>query len=157
MGFNNYNHFPCHNINEQIIRETADVMISSGLSKLGYEYINIDDCWAELNRDDEGNLVPSASTFPSGIEALADYVHSKGLKIGIYSDAGIQTCMKTQPGSLGHEEQDAKTLASWGIDYLKYDNCNSGGEDTKERYQIMRDALNKAGRPIFYAMCEWGQ
>ncbi|KAK9665976.1 hypothetical protein RND81_14G150600 [Saponaria officinalis] len=96
-----------------MIRETADAMVSSGLSALGYQYINIDDCWAEANRDAKGNLVPKAATFPSGMKALADYVHSKGLKLGIYSDAGDRTCSKTMPGSLGHEVQDARTFASW--------------------------------------------
>ncbi|KAG7012859.1 hypothetical protein SDJN02_25612, partial [Cucurbita argyrosperma subsp. argyrosperma] len=134
MGWNSWNHFQC-NINENLIKETADAMVSSGLAALGYQYINLDDCWAELNRDAKGNLVPKSSTFPSGIKALADYVHRKGLKLGIYSDAGIQTCSKKMPGSLGHEEQDAKTFASWGIDYLKYDNCENTGTSPKERGQ----------------------
>ncbi|KAH9289902.1 hypothetical protein KI387_034019, partial [Taxus chinensis] len=154
--WNSWNHFACH-VNEKTIRETADAMVSTGLNKLGYEYVNIDDCWAQLNRDDKGNLVARASTFPSGIKALADYVHSRGLKLGIYSDAGYKTCSKTMPGSLGHEEQDAKTFASWGVDYLKYDNCHNGNKDPKQRYQKMSEALSKAGRPIFYSMCEWGQ
>ncbi|GKA20241.1 alpha-galactosidase, partial [Tanacetum coccineum] len=101
------------------------------------------DCWAELNRDSQGNFVPKAATFPSGIKALADYVHGKGLKLGIYSDAGTQTCSKQMPGSLGHEEQDAKTFASWGVDYLNY--------------PIMTKALQKSGRPVFYSLCEGGQ
>nr|GFC89277.1 alpha-galactosidase 1-like [Tanacetum cinerariifolium] len=98
-------------INETMIKETADALISTGLAKLGYKYVNIDDCWAEYSRDQKGNLVPKKSTFPSGIKALADYVHNKGLKLGIYSDSGSMTCSKTMPGSLGHEEQDAKTFA----------------------------------------------
>ncbi|KAH7571207.1 hypothetical protein JRO89_XS05G0267300 [Xanthoceras sorbifolium] len=156
MGWNSYNHFPCK-LNDKLIRETADAMVSSGLSALGYEYINLDDCWAELNRDSKGNLVPKASFFPYGIKALADYVHSKGLKIGIYGDAGTQTCAKTMPGSLGFEEQDANTFASWGIDYLKYDNCHNKGVNPQERYSKMGKALLKTGRPIFYSLCEWGQ
>ncbi|XP_057835931.2 alpha-galactosidase isoform X1 [Cryptomeria japonica] len=156
MGWNNFNHFPV-GINEQIIRETADAIISTGLSKLGYVYVNIDDRWANLDRDSQGNLVANSTTFPSGIKALADYVHSKGLKIGIYSDAGNQTCAKTQPGSLGYEEQDANTFASWGIDYLKYDNCHNEGVDTKQRYTKMSEALTKTGLSIFYSLCEWGQ
>ncbi|XP_022139274.1 alpha-galactosidase-like [Momordica charantia] len=156
MGWNSWNHFQC-NINEKLIKETADAMVSSGLAALGYEYINLDDCWAELNRDAKGNLVAKASTFPSGIKALADYVHSKGLKLGIYSDAGIQTCSKKMPGSLGHEEQDAKTFASWGIDYLKYDNCENTGTSPKERYPKMTKALQQSGRPILFSLCEWGQ
>ncbi|MED6119973.1 hypothetical protein PIB30_016774, partial [Stylosanthes scabra] len=115
-----------------------------------------DDCWGELNRDSQGNLVAKASTFPSGIKALADYVHSKGLKLGIYSDAGDLTCSKTMPGSLGHEVQDAKTFASWGIDYLKYDNCNNNDISPKERYPKMSKALLNSGRSIFFSMCEWG-
>ncbi|WCJ29155.1 Alpha-galactosidase [Euphorbia peplus] len=156
MGWNSWNHFNCQ-IEEKLIMETADAMVSSGLAKLGYNYINLDDCWAELNRDHKGNLVPKASTFPSGIKALADYVHSKGLKLGIYSDAGTQTCSKTMPGSLGYEEQDSKTFASWGIDYLKYDNCHNTGTNPKERYPVMSKALLNSGRPIFFSLCEWGQ
>eukprot|EP00253_Pinus_taeda_P000784 PITA_00784 len=131
-------------------------MVSTGLSKIGYEYVNIDDCWGELNRDSQGNMVAKASAFPSGIKALADYVHSKGLKLGIYSDAGYNTCSKTMPGSLGYEEQDAQTFASWEIDYLKYDNCYNGGINPQDRYPKMSDALSKINRPIFYSMCEWG-
>ncbi|XP_050947283.1 alpha-galactosidase 2 isoform X2 [Cucumis melo] len=156
MGWNSWNHFQC-NLNENLIKETADAMVSSGLAALGYEYINLDDCWAELDRDSKGNLVAKASTFPSGIKALADYVHRKGLKLGIYSDAGIQTCSKKMPGSLGNEEQDAKTFASWGIDYLKYDNCENTGTSPKERYPKMTKALQQSGRPILFSLCEWGQ
>ncbi|KAJ4961281.1 hypothetical protein NE237_021191 [Protea cynaroides] len=156
MGWNSWNHFFCE-IEEKLIRETADAMVATGLSALGYEYINIDDCWAELNRDSQGNLVPKASKFPSGIKALADYVHGKGLKLGIYSDAGTYTCSKTMPGSLGFEEQDAKSFASWGVDYLKYDNCYNTGTSPKERYPKMSKALLKSGRAIFLSLCEWGQ
>ncbi|KAF6153422.1 hypothetical protein GIB67_003612 [Kingdonia uniflora] len=155
MGWNSWNHFSC-NIDEKMIRETADALVSSGLVKLGYHYVNIDDCWAELTRDHKGNLVAKKSTFPSGIRALADYVHSKGLKLGIYSDAGYFTCSNTMPGSLGHEEQDAKTFASWGIDYLKYDNCNNGEIKPTTRYPVMTRALMKSGRSIFLSLCEWG-
>uniref|UniRef100_A0A803MNN7 Alpha-galactosidase n=1 Tax=Chenopodium quinoa TaxID=63459 RepID=A0A803MNN7_CHEQI len=133
---------------------TADALVSTGLSKLGYKYVNIDDCWAEIARDNKGNFVPKKSTFPSGIKALADYVHSKGLKIGIYSDAGYNTCSKKMSGSLGHEVQDAKTFASWGIDYLKYDNCNNDGSKPTVRYPVMTRALMEAGRPIFFSLCE---
>ncbi|KAJ8759336.1 hypothetical protein K2173_006856 [Erythroxylum novogranatense] len=156
MGWSSWNHFSCH-INETVIKETADALVSSGLAAIGYEYVNIDDCWGELNRDSQGNLVARAGTFPSGIKALADYVHSKGLKLGIYSDAGTQTCSKTMPGSLGYEEQDAKTFALWGIDYLKYDNCNNGNISARERYPKMSKALLNSGRSIYYSLCEWGQ
>ncbi|KAG8656654.1 hypothetical protein MANES_04G160300v8 [Manihot esculenta] len=139
-----------------MIKETADALVSTGLDKLGYTYVNIDDCWAEIARDDKGRLVPKNATFPSGIKALADYVHSKGLKLGIYSDAGYFTCSKKMPGSLGHEEQDAMTFALWGIDYLKYDNCNNDGTKPTVRYPVMTRALMKTGRPIFFSLCEWG-
>ncbi|THG13180.1 hypothetical protein TEA_028731 [Camellia sinensis var. sinensis] len=150
LRWNSWNHFHCM-IDENMIKQTADALVSTGLAKLGYKYVNIDDCWAEIDRDNEGNLMAKKSTFPSGIKALADYVHSKGLKLGIYSDAG-----KMMPGSLGHEEQDAKTFASWGIDYLKYDNCNTDGSRPTVRYPVMTRALMKAGRPIFFSLCEWG-
>ncbi|KAG0543073.1 hypothetical protein BDA96_02G158000 [Sorghum bicolor] len=155
MGWNSWNHFAC-NINEQTIRQIADAMVDTGLAKLGYEYINIDDCWAAYNRDSQGNLVPKPSTFPSGMKALSDYVHGKGLKLGIYSDAGSRTCSQQMPGSLGHEEQDAKTFASWGIDYLKYDNCNYQGLSPQPRYSTMSRALLNSGRNIFFSICEWG-
>ncbi|XP_039040207.1 alpha-galactosidase-like [Hibiscus syriacus] len=156
MGWNSWNHFHC-DINEILIKETADAVVSTGLAAVGYTYINIDDCWGELNRDSQGNLVPKGSTFPSGIKALADYVHKKRLKLGIYSDAGTQTCSQTMPGSLGHEEQDAKTFASWGVDYLKYDNCQNKEISPKERYPKMSKALMESGRPILFSLCEWGQ
>ncbi|XP_024524076.1 alpha-galactosidase-like [Selaginella moellendorffii] len=156
MGWNSWNHFGC-GINEGLIQKTADAIVSSGLAKLGYVHINLDDCWAESTRDGQGNLRGKSSTFPSGIKALADYVHAKGLKLGIYSDAGYQTCSKQQPGSLGREAQDASTFASWGVDYLKYDNCENDGTSPKARYPVMRDALAKSGRSIFYSLCEWGQ
>lgn len=155
MGWNSWNFFYC-NVTEKVIRETADALVSTGLAKLGYNYVNIDDCWAEIARDKKGHLVPKKSTFPSGIRALADYVHSKGLKLGIYSDAGRFTCSNTMPGSLGHEEQDAKTFASWHIDYLKYDNCNNEEIKPTVRYPVMTRALMNAGRPIFFSLCEWG-
>ncbi|KAK4595371.1 hypothetical protein RGQ29_013718, partial [Quercus rubra] len=153
MGWNSWNHFNCK-VDEKVIKETADALVSTGLAKLGYIYVNIDDCWAEMHRDAKGNLLPKNSTFPSGIKALADYVHSKGLKLGIYSDAGQFTCSKTMPGSLGHEEQDAKTFASRGIDYLKYDNCYNDGTKPTVRYPVMTRVLTKAGRPIFFSICE---
>ncbi|KAL4186054.1 hypothetical protein AMTRI_Chr09g31860 [Amborella trichopoda] len=155
MGWNSWNHFHC-NINEKLIRDTADALVYTGLATLGYTYVNLDDCWGQQDRDSRGNLVPKASTFPSGIKALADYVHGKGLKLGIYSDAGKQTCSQTMPGSLGYEDQDAKTFASWGIDYLKYDNCNNDGVDPRERYPKMSKALLNSGRSIFFSLCEWG-
>ncbi|KAL0317015.1 UNVERIFIED_CONTAM: Alpha-galactosidase 3 [Sesamum angustifolium] len=154
MGWNSWNFFAC-DISEDVIKETADALVSTGLAKLGYNYVNIDDCWSEPQRDSKGQLVPDPQTFPSGIKALADYVHSKGLKLGIYSDAGAFTC-QVRPGSLFHESDDAKLFASWGVDYLKYDNCFNLGIDPETRYPPMRDALNATGRTIFYSLCEWG-
>jgi len=155
MGWNSWNHFAC-NINEDIIRQIADAMVDSGLAKLGYDYINIDDCWAAYDRDSQGNLVANPSTFPSGIKVLADYVHGKGLKLGVYGDAGSRTCSNKMPGSLGYEEEDAKTFASWGVDYLKYDNCNDQGLSPQPRYINMSKALLNSGRDIFFSLCEWG-
>ncbi|VAH04713.1 unnamed protein product [Triticum turgidum subsp. durum] len=110
MGWNSWNHFACDGNGEVVIRETADALVSTGLAAAGYKYVNLDDCWAEPERDAKGNLAANKKTFPHGIKALADYVHSKGLKLGIYSDAGYKTCAKAQPGSLGHEEQDANDI-----------------------------------------------
>ncbi|KAG6556475.1 hypothetical protein Mapa_002420 [Marchantia paleacea] len=155
MGWNSWNFFNCF-VDENVIFETASALVFTGLADLGYNYVNIDDCWAELERDQHGNLVPRAATFPSGIKALADHVHGLGLKLGIYSDAGFYTCQK-QPGSLGYEIQDAKTFASWEVDYLKYDNCYNDKSKPEVRYPVMRNALNMSGRQIFYSMCEWGK
>lgn len=116
MGWNSWNKFGC-NINEELIRETADAIVASGLRDAGYQYVNIDDCWAEQNRNAEGKFEPNHERFPSGIKALADYVHAKGLKLGIYTSAGTQTCAKTMPGALDHEDVDAQTFADWGVDY----------------------------------------
>lgn len=154
MGWNSWNTFAC-DINEKLIRETADAMVSSGMKDAGYQYINLDDCW-HGQRDAQGFIHEDPIRFPSGIKALADYVHSKGLKIGIYSDAGSQTC-GGKPGSRGHEYQDAITYASWGIDYLKYDWCNTDGLKAEEAYKTMRDAIYSAGRPMVFSLCEWGE
>jgi len=155
MGWNSWNKFGC-GINETLIKEIADAMVSTGLAAAGYEYVNLDDCW-QLSRDNTtGEIQADPQAFPSGIKALADYVHSKNLKFGLYSDAGLYTCQK-RPGGLYHEEQDAQTYAKWGVDYLKYDNCYNALLPPKFRYPRMRDALNKTGRPIYYSLCEWGQ
>jgi alpha-galactosidase len=153
MGWNSWNTFAC-DINEELIRNTADAMVSSGMKDAGYIYINIDDCW-HGERDSQGFIHEDEKRFPSGMKALADYVHSKGLKIGIYSDAGTQTC-GGRPGSRGHEYQDAITYAGWGIDYLKYDWCNTGELNAAEAYITMRDAIFAAGRPVVFSICEWG-
>lgn len=153
MGWNSWNQFGCR-INEHLIREMADAMVNSGMADAGYEYIIIDDCW-QSGRDSAGNILANPETFPSGIKALADYVHSRGLKFGLYSDGGVKTCAG-RPGSRGYEFQDARTYASWGVDYLKYDWCYSEGQSAQASYQLMRDALFEAGRPIVFSMCEWG-
>ena len=153
MGWNSWNKFAC-NVSEQLIRETADAMVSSGMQAAGYQYVNIDDCW-QVSRDAQGTIVADPVRFPSGIKALADYVHSKGLKLGVYTDAGTFTCQK-RPGSLGHEVQDAKTYATWGVDYVKVDWCHAEGLDPKVQYAKFRDALAQAGRPIVFSICNWG-
>ncbi|HEX8870260.1 MAG TPA: NPCBM/NEW2 domain-containing protein [Lentzea sp.] len=160
MGFNNWNTTACRaEFNEAMVKGIADIFVNKGLKDAGYEYVNIDDCWAEKTRDANGKLVPNKTRFPNGIKAVADYVHSKGLKFGIYTSAGTKTCNKDNgfPGGLNHEESDAQQFASWGVDYLKYDNCNNQGVDAKQRYRKMRDALKKTGRPIVFSLCEWGQ
>lgn len=153
MGWSSWNNFQ-GNINEDIIKSIADAMVASGLKDAGYTYINIDDCW-HGKRDADGFIQADPKHFPHGIKALADYVHSRGLKLGIYSDAGSETCAG-RPGSLGHEYQDALQYARWGIDYLKYDWCNTTNINAQGAYQLMRDAIQAAGRPIFFSMCEWG-
>jgi len=153
MGWNSWNKFAC-NINEELIKNTIDTLVDTGLVAAGYNYINLDDCW-QVSRDQNNVIVADPKAFPSGIKALADYAHQKGMKFGLYSDAGTGTC-QGRPGSLGYEDIDARTYAEWGVDYLKYDNCNADPRTPEERYPIMRDALNKSGRAIFYSMCEWG-
>ncbi|WP_405673070.1 NPCBM/NEW2 domain-containing protein [Streptomyces sp. NBC_01530] len=159
MGFNNWNSTHCRpEFNESMVKGTADLFVEKGLKDAGYQYVNLDDCWALPNRDADGRLVPDPVRFPNGIKAVADYVHSKGLKLGIYTSAGTKTCDSAGfPGALGHEYSDARQFADWGVDYLKYDNCNNQGVDAKLRYTTMRDALKATGRPIVYSICEWGQ
>ncbi|MDI5972588.1 alpha-galactosidase [Streptomyces sp. SL13] len=154
MGWNDWNAFGC-NVTEQLVEQTADYLVSSGLKDDGYTYVNIDDCWMSASRDANGNLVPDPAKFPDGISGVAAYVHSKGLKLGIYESAGTATCAG-YPGSLNHEQQDADSFAAWGVDYLKYDNCNNQGVPYQQRYDAMRDALAATGRPIVFSMCEWG-
>ncbi len=155
MGWNSWNHFG-DRVDDQIIRETADALVKSGLAAAGYVYVNIDDCW-ESGRDAQGNIVPNTK-FPD-MKALADYVHQRGLKLGIYSSPGPRTCGGYE-GSFGHEEQDAKTYAAWGIDYLKYDWCSAGRiypeSELQAAYQKMGQALAECGRPVVYSLCEYG-
>ncbi|MGW2830194.1 glycoside hydrolase family 27 protein [Streptomyces sp. NPDC001286] len=155
MGFNDWNAYGC-NVSESLIKSTAQAMHTNGMQAAGYTYVNIDDCWMTHNRDSGGHLVPDPAKFPDGIKGTADYVHSLGLKLGIYEDAGTATCAG-YPGSLGHETTDAQSFASWGVDYLKYDNCNNSGVPARTRYTTMRDALAATGRPILYSLCNWGQ
>jgi alpha-galactosidase len=160
MGFNNWNAMHCRaEFNDQMVRQIADLFVSKGLKDAGYTYVNLDDCWALPNRDAAGNLVPDPARFPNGIKAVADYVHSKGLKFGIYTSAGTKTCNELGfPGAINHEQQDANTFASWGVDYLKYDNCGDHlGQSAQQRYTKMRDALRATGRPILFSICEWGE
>jgi alpha-galactosidase len=153
MGWNSYNHFGC-GYNEQVIRQTIQAMNNTGLAAVGYEYINLDDCW-QSSRNNQGVIVPDSSRLPNGVKPLADFAHSLRLKFGLYSDAGTQTCAG-RPGSLNYEQKDADTYAHWGVDYLKYDNCNNEGLPVKQRYQAMSKALLSCGRPILFSMCEWG-
>lgn len=155
MGWNSWNTFTW-DINEQLIRDVADVFVRDGYKDAGYEYIVIDDCWSLRQRDENGNLVPDPQKFPSGMKALADYIHSKGLKFGIYSCAGTHTCAG-YPGSFEHEFQDAALFAEWGVDFLKYDYCfkprNVSGELL---YKRMNLALRNCGRDILFSACNWG-
>lgn len=153
LGWNSWNRFACH-VDETLVRETADAMVNSGMKDAGYEYVVIDGCW-QGERDSQGFIRPDRQRFPSGMKAVGDYIHAKGLKFGIYSDAGALTCGR-HPGSRGHEYQDAQTFASWGVDYLKYDWCFTEGLSPVGAYTTMRDALKSAGRPIVFSICEWG-
>lgn len=155
MGWMTWNFF-ADNFNENDVREMADAIVSSGMLKAGYDHVFMDDGW-QGGRDNRNNIIPDPKKFPSGIKALADYVHSKGLKLGIYSDAAPLTC-GGYTASLNFEDEDAKTFASWGIDYLKYDYCGAPDdmEVAKARYKKIADALRKSGRDIELGICEWG-
>ena len=153
MGWNSWNKFAC-NISEKTIRATADAIVANGMKEAGYTYIVIDDCWHGA-RDAKGFITANAEAFPSGIKPLADYIHAKGLKFGIYSDAGTKTC-GGRPGSQGYEYQDALIYASWGVDYLKYDWCSTGSRNAEEAYALMADALRSTGRDVVLSLCEWG-
>ncbi len=155
MGWNSWNTFTW-DINEQLVREVADVFVKDGYKEAGYEYIVIDDCWSLKERDEKGNLVPDPAKFPSGMKALADYIHSKGLKFGIYSCVGTHTCAG-HPGSFEHEFSDAKQFAEWGVDYLKYDYCFKPRQISGELlYKRMNLALRNSGRDILFSACNWG-
>lgn len=155
MGWNSWNKFGCR-IDEQLIRETADAIVSSGMLAAGYKYLNIDDCWEARARSANGELVGDSARFPSGMKALVDYVHSKGLKVGIYSSGGTGTC-QGRPATLDHEVDDARTFARWEIDYVKYDNCNARNLPEQVRFKAMIDAVKATGRNIVFSICEWGE
>ncbi|MGH7996619.1 MAG: glycoside hydrolase family 27 protein [Opitutaceae bacterium] len=155
MGWNTWNTFG-GNCSEALVEQTAQAMIASGMRDAGYKYIVIDDCWAKKERDACGDLVPDPVKFPHGMKALGDYLHAHGFKFGIYGCAGDLTC-GGYPGGRGHEFQDARTYASWGVDYLKYDWCNHGTANGPETYRTMGRALLAAKRPVVFSLCEWGQ
>lgn len=156
MGWNSWNTFGPE-INEEVVRETADAMLTEGLKDAGYQYVVIDDFWEADERDSQDRLQAHPERFPSGIKALADYVHGHGLKFGIYSCAGTHTC-GGRPASYGYEEIDAQTFADWGVDFLKYDYCFKPLEvDGRTLYRRMGQALRATGRDILFSACEWGQ
>lgn len=154
MGWNSWNKFAC-NVSEDLIKGMADAVVKSGMRDAGYVYVNIDDCW-QVSRDANANIVADPQRFPHGMKAVGDYLHSLGLKFGVYSDAGSKTCEK-RPGGLGHEYQDALQYAAWGVDYLKYDWCNTTTQDARSSYANIRAALDASGRPIVLSICEWGK
>jgi alpha-galactosidase len=153
MGWNSWNRFGC-NVGESLIRGIADAMVASGMQRAGYQFVIIDDCW-QVGRSASGAIIVDRHRFPGGMKALADYVHSRNLKFGIYTDAGSLTCQK-RPGSLGHEAQDIGTYASWGVDYVKIDWCHAEGLDPQNQYRKFKDAIALAGRPMVISICDWG-
>ena len=155
MGWNSWASYELK-INEGLIRATADAMLGSGMKGAGYEYIIVDAGWKAKNRDAEGRLRADPEKFPSGMKALADYVHSKGLKFGLYTDAGTEDCVSGAPGSKGFEDKDASSFAEWGVDYLKEDWCNTAGMSAQEAYTKMSRAIGVTGRPMVFSLCEWG-
>jgi alpha-galactosidase len=154
MGFNTWNTFQTK-INEDMLQAMVDTFVSSGMKAAGYQYFVLDDGWMAMERDKSGNLVADPVKFPHGMKAFADYVHSKGLKFGIYNCAGWKTCAG-YPGTRGHEFEDARLYASWGVDFLKFDWCNTDSLNTREAYRTMHAALDSTGRPIVFSICEWG-
>ena len=160
LGWNSWNQYGC-DVSEELIKRQADAMVATGMKAVGYRYVNIDDCWMDVSRDASGNYRANPQTFPHGVGSLADYVHARGLKLGIYTSPGPQTCVgrglegiraKRHPGSEGHERQDARQFAAWGVDYLKYDRCTASKEDAEAKFALMADALHATGRPILYSI-----
>jgi len=154
MGWNSWNTFGV-NINERLVMDMADAMVSSGMKSAGYTYLVLDDAWLAKERDADGNLIVDPARFPHGIKYIANYVHAQGLKFGLYNCAGTKTCAG-YPGTHGYEEKDARQYAAWEVDYLKYDWCNTQGLDAKEAYTAMSKAIKAAGRPMIFSLCEWG-
>ena len=165
MGWNSWNQVGCYELTEQVVRDAADALVTTGMRDAGYHYVVVDDCWQAHTRGPSGELRAHPDRFPSGIAALSDYVHARGLKFGIYACPGKQTCMMlfkypgVDLGSIGHEQQDAETFASWGVDFLKYDWCNAtaNGLEPVSAYTAMRDALLATGRDIVYSISEYGE
>jgi len=161
IGYNTWNDLGCSKVNEASVRDVADNLVSKGLSNVGFEYVNLDDCWMSTERDSSGRLQGDPDKFPSGMAALADYVHSKGLKFGIYTSRGSETC-QGKAGSYGNEQLDAQTFAEWGVDFLKEGNCKvQGGDATDEdlafeQFGLMRDQLNATGHSVFFSVCGVG-
>ena len=155
MGWNSWNTFQT-NIDLPLLKGMVDTYVSSGMKGAGYQYFVLDDGWMAMERDKDGNLAADPKKFPNGMKEFADYVHSKGLKFGIYNCAGTKTCAG-YPGTRGYEYQDARLYASWGVDYLKFDWCNSDGINAREAYTTMSKAIRAAGRPMIFSLCEWGQ
>ncbi|KAK5171483.1 uncharacterized protein LTR77_004628 [Saxophila tyrrhenica] len=158
IGWNSWNTFKA-DINESVIKQHADLLVSTGLRDVGYKYLILDDGWQNSSRAADGRQQANTTRFSSGMAGLGNYIHENGLKYGIYSDNGILGCNPNSPGSWGYEELDAATYASWEVDYLKYDNCGTyeaGTHSPPARYRIMRNALLDAGRDIFYSICQWG-
>jgi alpha-galactosidase len=158
MGVNDWNAVGCTDaFDEAWVRSQADALVATGLRDAGYRYVNLDDCWAAPRRDAAGRLVPDPVRFPHGIAALADYVHARGLRLGIYTSAGTLTCdARGFPASLGHETGDAASFAAWGVDYVKEDDCSTAGTDAAARYTTMARALRATGRPMVFAVCDKG-
>src|SRR5512141_779323 len=154
MGFNTWNKFGCE-VDETLIRQTADAMVETGMLDAGYKYLVIDDCW-QVERGADGRIIADPKRFAGGMKALAGYVHSKGLLFGLYTDCGPKTC-QGRPGSFGFHDIDAATYAEWGVDYIKVDWCHADDLDARKEYTSFRDALRRAGRPIVLSICEWGR
>src|SRR5207249_1633111 len=148
MGWNSWNSFGCRGLTETLVRETADAMVNGGLLAAGYDTLTLDDCWSAVSRDANGNLTNDPVKFPSGMKAIGDYIHSRGLRFGIYASIGTATCTGGTAGSLDHEYQDVDQFASWGVDYIKADRCDASGLVLKDIYARWRDAIVASGRPI---------